>query len=204
MRKRPPGSGSANTGTTGAPVLQRERGQRGRRRCRPVEEVDVDGVRGLDVLIDQHRDRLVRFERPEHAPDRAAPVDDGVARLPPRRLQQIVEQRIVERSREHRHRAKLERVHERIDLPEAEVAGEEQDALALRVCRDDALFAFERRRAPASGPALIVLNFKRTVSSRPKCENIPRAIARHSAPRRSGNAAWMLRTARRRCGPSTT
>jgi hypothetical protein len=49
---------------------------------------------------------------------------------------------------------------------------------------------------------VIVLNFKKTVSSRPKCENIPRAIARHSARLRSGKAAWRLRMARRRWGPS--
>ena len=160
---------------------QRERGQRGRRRRRPVEEVHVDGVGRLDVLVDEHRDRLVRLERAQHAPDRAAAVDHGVAGLHPRRLEQVVQQRIVERPREHRHRLERERVHERVDLPEAEVPGEEQRALAVRVRGARPAPRPRTPRARASAPGVIVLNLRSTVSSRPKCANISRAIARHSA-----------------------
>ena len=119
---------------------QRQRRQRRRRRRRTVEEVDVDRVGGLDVLIDQDRDRLVRVERAQHAADRAAPVDHRVAGARRARARAVVQERVVERPRQHRHRLQRQRVHERVDLPEAEVPGEEQHALALRVRA--------RRRAP--------------------------------------------------------
>ena len=109
----------------------------------PVEEVHVDGIGRLDVLIDQDRDRLVLGERAQHAADRAAAVDHRVAGAPAHRLEQIVQQRIVERTRQHRHRLDLERVHERVDLPEPEVPGEQQHAAPLGVRRAHPLLPFE-------------------------------------------------------------
>ena len=50
---------------------------------------------------------------------------------------------IVERAREHADRAQLQPVHDRVQLPEAEMAGEEQHALALRVGEARAILAFE-------------------------------------------------------------
>ncbi len=55
-----------------------------------------------------------------------------------------MEQRIVERPRQHRHRPERHGVHERIDFPEAEVAGKKQRSLAGRMGRAHALFPFER------------------------------------------------------------
>ena len=143
MRKRPPGSGSANTGITGAPVRSASAATRRRRRRRTVEEIHVDGVGGLDVLIDQDGDRLIGAERAQDAADGAAAVDDRVAGAPADPLEQIVEQRIVERPRQQRHRMQHQRVHERVDLPVAEVAGEEQRAPAERVRRLHAVLPFE-------------------------------------------------------------
>ena len=55
----------------------------------------------------------------------------------------MVQQRIVERARQHGHRRDLERVHQRIDLPEPEVPGEQQHPAAVRVRRADPLLPLE-------------------------------------------------------------
>ena len=55
-----------------------------------------------------------------------------------------MQQRVVERAREHRHRLERDRVDECVDLPEAEMPGEEQRALPLSVRGADALLALER------------------------------------------------------------
>jgi hypothetical protein len=54
-----------------------------------------------------------------------------------------VQERVVERPREHRHRLDRQRMDERVDLPEPEVPGEEQHAPPLRVGMDDALLPLE-------------------------------------------------------------
>ena len=108
-----------------------------------------------------------------------------------------MQQRIVERPRQHRHRLDLQRVHQRVDLPEAEVAGEEQHAASC-AC------AATTRSSPSNSTCAsicsgrIVLNLSSTISSRPKCENIARAIARTRASERSGNAACRFSIASRR------
>ena len=51
--------------------------------------------------------------------------------------------RVVERAREHADRLEPQRVHDRVQLPEAEVPGEEEHALALRVREPRALLAVE-------------------------------------------------------------
>ena len=130
-----------------------QRRQRGRRRCRTIEEVDVDRVDGLDVLIDEHRDAFVRFERAQHAANRAAAIDDRVAGLHPRRLEQAVQQRIVQRPRQHRHWIQRDGVHQGVDLPEPEVPREEQRALPLRVRGADAILALERHARKHLRPA---------------------------------------------------
>jgi hypothetical protein len=122
---------------------QRQRGQRGRCRRRPVEEVNVHGIRRLNVLIDEHGDGLVRVERTQHPSNRAAPINHRVARFHPRRLEQLMKERVVERPGEHRHGLELEGVHERIDFPITEVTGVEQDAFAVRVRRHHTLLPFE-------------------------------------------------------------
>ena len=55
-----------------------------------------------------------------------------------------MQQRVVERPRQHRHRPERHRVDERVDLPEAEVPGEEQRALAVQVGGAHAFLALER------------------------------------------------------------
>ena len=117
---------------------------------------------------------------------------------------QIVQQRIVQRTRQDSHRLHRQRVHERVDLPEAEMAGEQQHALPLPVGGDDPLLSFEFHVREHPLPDRMLLNFSSTMSRRPKCENIPRAIARHSAVERMGNARLRLLIASRRCGPSRT
>ena len=130
-------------GNDGRAGSQRERGQSRSRRCGTIEEVDVDGVGRLHVLIDQERDGLVGFERAQHAPDRAAPIEHGITSRRPNGLEQIVQQRVVERPRQHRHRLDRQRVDQRVDFPEAEMSGEKQHAAVLRVRVDHAIFAFE-------------------------------------------------------------
>ena len=122
---------------------QRQRGDGGSGRRRPVEKVHVEGVGGLDVLIDQDGDRLVVAKRPQDAPDGAAAVDHGVSRPPAHPFEQVVQQRVVERPREQRHRLQHERVHEGVDLPVAEVSREEQRPLPHGMRRLDAILPFE-------------------------------------------------------------
>ena len=83
------------------------------------------------------------FTLPGNATDRAAPVNHGVPRRSTHRLQQIVQHRVVERTRQHRHRLDPDGMHERVDLPVAEVSGEQQHATPLSVRVDDALFPLE-------------------------------------------------------------
>ena len=58
-------------------------------------------------------------------------------------LEQRVQAAVVERARQHADWLEPERVNHRLQLPEPEVAGDEQHALALRVGEPGALFAFE-------------------------------------------------------------
>ena len=94
---------------------------RGRRRRRPLEEVHVDRVAAHDVLIDQHADALPRLQQPNHPADRALPVDDAVAGPGANPLEERVQQLVVERAGQDRHRRQPERVHHRLQLPEPEV-----------------------------------------------------------------------------------
>src|SRR5207245_527871 len=77
------------------------------------------------------------------AADRALPVDDRVAGLLSNRFEQPVQPLIIERACEHANRLDAAGVRDRVQLPEAEVAGEEQHALALRVGVTRALLAVE-------------------------------------------------------------
>ena len=59
---------------------------------RAIEEIDVDGVRGLHVLVDQERDAMVRLERAQDATDRARGDRSPCCRFRADRFQQAVEQ----------------------------------------------------------------------------------------------------------------
>ena len=58
-------------------------------------------------------------------------------------LEQVIQVGIVERTREHANRLKLQAMNDGVQLPEPEMAGEEQDALALCVGMSRAILAFE-------------------------------------------------------------
>ena len=133
MRKRPPGSGSAKTGTTGAPVRSASAASADVVAAGRLKNVHVDGVGRLHVLIDQKRHGLVRIERAQHPANRAAAVEDGIASARTDRFEQIVQQRVVERSRQHGHRLHRQCMDERVDFPEAEMPRVEQDSAVLRV-----------------------------------------------------------------------
>ena len=122
---------------------QRQRGDRRRRGGRTVEEVHVDGVAAHDVLIDEHRDAVSRLQRPHDAPNRPSSIHDRVARALTDALQQAIEMRVVERARQDGDRLHPERVNHRLQFPEAEVAGDEQHAPALRIGEARSLFAVE-------------------------------------------------------------
>jgi hypothetical protein len=121
---------------------QRQRRQRRRRRRGAPEEVHPDRVRAVHVLIDQQRHPFAGVQRLQHAPHRTLAVDHRVAGLGPHPLEQVVEPRVVEDAGEHADRPQLHRVRQRMQLPEPEVTGEEQDALALGIRQSHALVAF--------------------------------------------------------------
>ena len=110
-----------------------ERGDgRGRRR-RPLEEIHIDRVAGQNVLVDEHGDAQSPLEHPHHSPNCALPVDDGVTGALANLLEERVEIGVVERSGEHADRLDPQGVDDGVQLPEAEVAGEEEHALSVRV-----------------------------------------------------------------------
>ena len=84
-----------------------------------------------------------------------------------------MQQRDCRAARQHRDRLEPQRVHERVDLPVAEVPGEEEHALALRVRRAGALLALELDAAQHR-VGRSVLNFSSSSSRRPKWANISR------------------------------
>ena len=83
---------------------QRQRRQRGGRRGRAAEEVHVHRVGRVQMLVDQDRDATIRRQLPQHLADRALPVDHRVARARADALEHVVQMRVVERPRQHRHR----------------------------------------------------------------------------------------------------
>ena len=122
---------------------QRERCERRRRGRRTVEEVDVHGVAALDVLIDQQRNALAGVQHAHHSPDRALPIDHGIAGTLPDLLERNVQARVVERASQHTDWLQSQRVRDGMQLPETEVARHEEHALAVRVRGAHALLALE-------------------------------------------------------------
>ena len=109
----------------------------------PVEEVDVNGVLARDVLVDENPDPLPVLQHPHRAANRPLAVDDAVAGARTHLLEQPVQVGVVERSGHHRHRLQPQSVHQRLQLPVAEVSGNEQHPLAVRVCGPHPLLALE-------------------------------------------------------------
>ena len=58
-------------------------------------------------------------------------------------FEDLVQSRIVERAREYADRAQTQAVHQGVQLPVAEMAGEEEDTLALCVCVAGAILALK-------------------------------------------------------------
>ena len=111
-------------------------------------------------------------------------------------LEQIVQLRIVERPRHDRHRLELQRMRQRLLLPEAEVARAEQDAFPLREREPHALFAL-----PVHQRQLLVLRQRRILQ---QLQQQPAEMLEHRS--RDGAAAlppisWgtRLRDWRARC-----
>ena len=85
------------------------------------------------MLIDQDRHRLVVGERAQHAADRAAAVDHRVAGRRPDRSSRSCSSGLSSGRASTAIGADRQRVHQRVDLPESEVPGEQQHAAPLRV-----------------------------------------------------------------------
>ena len=124
---------------------------------------------------------LLADQLAQHAPERALPVDHAVAGHRPQPFEQIVQPRVVERPRQHGDRRRVERVRDRLHLPVAEVAGEEEDAAPLLVRVDHALEALHLDQAAPSPRARGVPNFSSSKSRPPKWANMALARARRSA-----------------------
>ena len=89
----------------------------------------------------------VRIERAQDPPDGAAAINHVVAGRPANGLQQVVQQRIVQRPGEHGHGPERESVNESVDFPESEMPGEKQHALSMRVGGAQPVVAFELHAA---------------------------------------------------------
>ena len=70
-------------------------------------------------------------QRPQHPAHGALAVDHAVAGALAQGFEQRVQAGVVERPGQHADRLEEQRVHDGVQLPEAEVAGEEQHALPL-------------------------------------------------------------------------
>src|SRR5687768_11365482 len=120
----------------------RERGERRRGCRRPAEKIHPDRVGAVHVLIDQQGHAFTGSQRLHHAAHRALAIDDMVAGCGADVLEEPVQPRVIQHAGEYANRAQLHRVSERMQLPETEVAREEQDALALGIRQPHALVAF--------------------------------------------------------------
>ena len=104
-------------------------------------------------------------------------------------LEQVVQRAVVERARQHGHRLEPQRMHHRLQLPEPEVPGDEQHALALARTPD------RTRSSPSNSTrASIALGRQRAELQQleqqaAEMSNAPRTMARCSAADRAGNAA---------------
>ena len=95
-------------------------------------------------------------------------------------------------------RRQHESVGQPLQLPVAEVPGEEDRALpAASAARTRSSPSTSMSRGISSGDSVLMRST--ATSIRPKCANVCRAIARHSASDRVGNAARSWCAARRRC-----
>src|SRR5712691_234632 len=97
----------------------------------------------MDVLVDEDRDAVALLQHPHHAADRALTIDDRVACTLTDALEHRVEALVIERARQHANRLEAERVRDGVQLPEPEMAGDEQHALPLRVGKTHPLLAVE-------------------------------------------------------------
>jgi hypothetical protein len=70
------------------------------------------------VLIDEHGDAAAGLQRPHHPADHSLPVDHRVSGPLPNLLEEGVEIRIVERTRDHAEWFECQRVDQRMQLPE--------------------------------------------------------------------------------------
>src|SRR5213076_469684 len=96
-----------------------------------------------DVLVDENGDAVFLRHQPHHLADRSLPVDDDVARALANFFEQRVQARVVEGSREHANRFEAQRMCKRVELPEPEVAGDEEHAFAMTVSQAHTLFPIE-------------------------------------------------------------
>ena len=159
---------------------QRERRQRGRRRRGTVEEIDVDRVGRLHVLIDQKRDRLVRLERPQ-APGGWPPG----GRSPSCRCAVRTDSSRSCRSGLSSGRASTA-IGWIVSACTSALISQNPKCPVNSSTPRPCAWAWTTRSSPSNSThasirsGRMVLNFSSTASSRPKCENISRAIARHS------------------------
>jgi hypothetical protein len=93
----------------------------------------------VHVLIDQQCHAFACGKRLQHASHRALPVDHVIAGRSTDAFEQVIQARIVERPRQDADRPQGHTMGNRLALPETEVAGEEQDTLALCIRQPDAL-----------------------------------------------------------------
>jgi hypothetical protein len=82
------------------------------------------------MLIDQHTDALAGRKQPHRASHCTLTVDHRISSDTSRLFEQRVQERIVERSREHRHRAESKPVRESVLLPESEMTRTKEDPAA--------------------------------------------------------------------------
>ena len=144
----------------------------------------------MGVLVDDDRHSDSGAQRLDHLADRLPLVDDAVAGARPQPSQQPLQGGVVERPRDEREGKVQEALHQRDQLPMAEVTREEQHALAPCVGRPDVLEPFVVHET-TDVPSFVKTATPSTAESRvkisPPCPNSA-ILPNSSTPGSSGRA----------------